>query len=83
MVTVTRVWYARINKPSDRVILHLMDITSLGGDHPKKLVNPEEVVSFIAAHPEIEAVNVYDSRFPRRPVPVADFGEKMVAKLFK
>jgi hypothetical protein len=74
-------WHAKINRPSDRVILHLMDIATHGEDQPK-LTSVAEVNAFLASHPEIDAVNVYCSRFPRRPIPLAKFDQKMVAKLF-
>lgn len=77
-----RTWHAKISRPSDQVILHLMDIATKGEDQPK-FTSREEVAAFLAAHPEIEAVNVYSSEFPRRPVPVGKFDGKMIARLFK
>jgi hypothetical protein len=74
-------WYAKIDKPSDRTILNLMDIATRGEYRPW-LTSPEEVAAFLAAHPEVEAVNVYSSDFPRRPVPVEKFGPAMVRRLF-
>jgi hypothetical protein len=59
-----------------------MDLQTHGQDYPK-LTNPGEVRAFLANHPEIEAVNVYSSDFPRRPVPIGKFGDKLIKKLFK
>jgi hypothetical protein len=75
-------WYAKINRPSNDVILHLMDIATVGEDRPR-LETADQVRVFLAAHPEIQAVNVYDSRFPRRPVPIAKFGPELIARLFR
>jgi hypothetical protein len=75
-------WYASITRPSDRTILHLMDLATRGEDNPR-LDGPEGVRAFLAAHPEIEAVNVYSSDFPRKPIPVAKFDAKMVRRLFR
>jgi hypothetical protein len=78
---MTMTWHAKISKPSGRVILHLMDLATPGEDRPE-LGSPEEVTAFLAAHPEVEAVNVYSGRFPRRAIPVAKFDAKMIRRLF-
>lgn len=75
-------WHATISRPDNRTILHLMDVPTLGEDRPR-LTSPDEFRAFLAGHPEVEAINVYDSRFPRRPVPVGGFGDKLIAKLFR
>jgi len=80
--------YAKINKPSERVILHLQTIRpyewpSKSGDVWTPLANAAEVAAFIHIHPEIEAVMFYDSRFPQRAVDVAKVTEKYLAKAFR
>ena len=75
-------WHAHINCPSDRVVLYLSDLATHGKDYPR-LASPGEVAAFLAAHPEVEAVSVSDSRFPRRPVPVEAFRNKWLKKFFR
>lgn len=76
-------WYATIDKPSDRVILHLKDLPTHGETDQTRLTTPDSVTGFLTAHPEIEAVNVYSGDFPRGAVPRERFDGKMVKRLFR
>jgi hypothetical protein len=78
-------WYAVQSKPSDRMILHLWDIRPHGNkaDSVPELKTEDDVHAYLVAHPEIDAVNVYDSRFPQRPIPIARFDAAMIARLFQ
>jgi hypothetical protein len=80
--TATKTWHAKVSKPSETVVLHLMDIATKGEDRTR-LTSPDEVSAYLTAHPEIEEVNIYDSRFPRRAFPVGKFDDAMRRKLFR
>lgn len=75
-------WFAtiRLHGTSTRNgVLHLMDIETRGIE----VTSPVQFALFVADHPEIASVSVYDTRFPRKPVPFATFIDKHAKKLWK
>lgn len=78
-------WYAHITEnrdypPRERPgVLHLTDLTREGATN---VTEASDFKAFLAAHPEIGTVTVYDSRFPQRPVVIEVFMEKHARKIW-
>ena len=80
-------WYAHVTLNRDYPprprpgVLHLSGLPAQGrGD--TDVTDPAAFAAFVAAHPEIGTVLVYDSRFPQRPVPWAKFVDRHAGKIW-
>lgn len=76
--------YAKISKPSDRVLVTLFDLLPVGQESLwTEVPTVADCEAFIAAHPEAQAVNFTGSWMPQRPVAIERVDAKLIRKQYR